>query len=321
MNIYFNKIIKKRWATLVATVAIFLVVFILNHRFHNEKSSKPCTPAGSEVPLRIVSTSLASDELLVRILREAGQMERLAAVSAIADDPVYSHISTEARAIPARVGDNLESIASLKPDLVVFSSFNRPAVTTALAGMAVRTCWLEKFSSLADIQRNAITLGRATGLAAAADRVAAGFLADMQAAQRATNALSETARPRVLSYDGSGTVLGAGTTFDELVQLAGGVNAAANLRGWPRVSDEALNAMAPDIIVLITDTRSREDLVASLQSTPGWRETPAVKNGQFVAPVPADLLSLAPDALRAVPVMRAAFQSSIVFRPGADTSQ
>ena len=102
------------------------------------------------------------------------------------------------------------------------------------------------------------------------------------------------------------------TTFDDLVQLAGGINAAsaAGLTGWPRITDEAISAMAPDVIVLLTDTRSASELRSELQTKPGWRDTPAVKNSRFAMPSPADLLALSPDVLRAVPALRNAFYIS-----------
>ena len=213
----------------------------------------------------------------------------------------------------ARIGDNLESIAALKPDLVVFASFNRPAVSSALGRMAARTCWVENFSSLADIHRNTLLIGDAIGQPGPARKVADEFLDGIQAAQRATNLFTAqrgvSKPPRVLSFDGSGTVMAAGTTFDELVSLSGGVNAAAaaGLRGWPKVTAESVAGMAPEIIVLLTDTRTKDDLTRTLESSPGWRDTPAVKSRRYVAPRPADLLALSPHVLSVIPSMRAAF--------------
>jgi len=243
-------------------------------------------------------------------------MDRLIATSRFADNPLYSHITSEVTGITARVGDNLEALASLKPDLVVFATFNRPAVTTALERLAVQNCWLDAFESLETIRGNILRLGTALGLEDAAGNVANDFQAEVLSEARATRTLSDAntddSKPRVLSFDGSGTVMAGKTTFDDLVQLAGGVNAAsaAGLTGWPRLTDEAISAMAPEVIVLLTDTRSADDLRSELQAKPGWRDTPAVKNGRFATPPPADLLALSPEVLRAVPVLRTAFYIS-----------
>jgi iron complex transport system substrate-binding protein len=321
MNNYFNKIIKNNRLILILGIgltSLFVYVTTYNQR---DKSGDACLAAGKTAPSRIASTSLASDEILVRLLKEAGQLDRLVAVSTLVDNPVYSHVASTLDFNRARIGENLESIASLKPDLVVFASFNRPAITASLGQIAVKTCWLEKFTSLADIHRNILTLGAAAGVPETGRKIADEFLADLQAAERDTKILvgdGDTAgtrkgdkreRPRVLSFDGSGTVMAGGTTFDELVNLAGGVNAAtiAGLKGWPKPGAESLASMAPDVIVLLTDTRSKNELVELLHKTPGWRDTPAVKRERFVAPRPADLLALSPDVISSVPVMRAAF--------------
>jgi len=316
MNSYFNKIIKNNKLILTTSLALTIAVFCVT--YYNQRINKQtgCPTAENVPPVRIASTSLASDELLARILKEAGQPDRLVAVSTLADNPAYSHLAGTLDATRARIGDNLESIAALKPDLVVFANFNRPAITSALGRMATRTCWLENFSSLADIHRNTLMLGDAIGLPGPARVIADHFIADIRAAEQATNILiaqgrdpDEAKRPRVLSFDGSGTVMAAGTTFDDLVALSGGINAAtaAGMTGWPRITAEAVAGMAPEVIVLLTDTRTKEDLVGSLEVTPGWRDTPAVKNRRYVAPRPADLLALSPEVLSVIPSMRAAF--------------
>ena len=313
MNNYFNKIYRNKFRLLLLSATGFALYFSVRSWNHNENDESSCPDPSASPPTRIVSTSLASDELLVRILKKAGALDRLVAVSRFAENPTYSHISTEVVNIKARVGDNLEALASLRPDLVVFASFNRPAVTSTLKGIAAQTCWLDAFESLHDIRSNILKLGAAAGLSNAATQIAHQFESDIQTEVRATTALTDAtnphSKPRVLSFDGSGTVMAGKTTFDDLVRLAGGINAAsaASLAGWPRINDEALAAMAPEIIVLLTDTRSAEDLIAQLQNTPGWRETPAVINNRFVTPSSADLLALSPDVLRVVPALRAKF--------------
>ena len=317
MNIYFNKTIKS-WqfaAGLGACILVgfFALRFAASHWNMGENTDKSCPPPTKSSPLRIASTSLAGDEILVRILTKAGATERLVAVSAQADNPTYSHVAQEVSRIIPRVGDNLEALASLKPDLVVFASFNRPAVSNTLKSLAVQTCWLDAFESLDDIRTNIMKLGAALGLKDDANAIADTFQREGSAAARATQILAgemkSVPKTRVLSFDGSGTVMAGKTTFDDLVRLAGGINAAsaAGLTGWPRVTAESLASLAPDIIVLLTDTQNADSLKQQLRALPGWRDTPAVKNHRYVVPSSADLLALSPDVLNTVSILRAAF--------------
>ena len=316
MNLNFKHINTNALRWILLPAALLTLFFSVKSWNYSTKKESTCPPPSGSVPMRVASASLAGDELLVRILKKAGAIDRLIATSRFSDDPLYSHITNEVTGVSARVGDNLEALASLKPDLVVFATFNRPAVTSALQRLAVQNCWLDAFESLEGIRGNILRLGAALGLEDAARNVADDFQAEVLSEVRTTRALAGAntvdAKPTVLSFDGSGTVMAGKTTFDDLVQLAGGINAAsaAGLTGWPRITDEAISAMAPDVIVLLTDTRSADDLRSELQAKPGWRDTPAVKNSRFATPSPADLLALSPAALRAVPALRRAFYIS-----------
>lgn len=308
----------------VAAVAGGILFFALSHYNYRSLSDAPCSPLASQtdsrtkIPRRIVSTSLASDEVLVGLLNEANRPERLVAVSHFVDDPKFSSLGPALPRSIARVGNNLESLAQLKPDLVVFASFNRPAVAATLGKSATRTCFLEKFESLTDIRSNIVALGLATGLDQAAAAITKKFEQRITREKTTTAILTgdvgESPRApsrlltRILSYDGSGTVMAGKTTFDDVVHLAGGKNAASDLgmTGWPRVNEEAISRLAPDLIVLIPTEKSVEQLITKLETSPGWRETPAVRYRNYIVPDPTKLLALGPSVLDVVPIIRTA---------------
>ncbi|MEY4632176.1 MAG: hypothetical protein RIQ81_2296 [Pseudomonadota bacterium] len=316
MKHIFNKNIKKPVLIIALCSGLLAAAFFVTTRHISKKSDSNCPPLGHGKASRIVSTSLASDEILTQILGKAGQLDRLVAVSRHADVGAYSHIVGRIAPRIARVGDNLEVLAGLKPDLVIFANFNRPELAAGVARMGAHTCALEHFNSLQEIRSNILAIGAAAGFDSEAAELARTFEQEIKSITDATELLGGTdslrerraPRPKVLSFDGSGSVMGARTTFDDLVRLAGGINAAAEagLSGWPQVNPEAIAGMAPDVIVLIGNDAETTQMKEQLVSLPGWRDTPAVRGGHFATPRTADLLALSPAVLQAVPAIRAA---------------
>jgi iron complex transport system substrate-binding protein len=75
--------------------------------------------------------------------------------------------------------------------------------------------------------------------------------------------------------------VGNGTFINALITLAGGVNIAAELEGWPTYSLEDLINSSPDVIVLGgANWGVSADEVAS---RPVWKDMDAVKNGRIYA--------------------------------------
>ena len=80
--------------------------------------------------------------------------------------------------------------------------------------------------------------------------------------------------PRVLYYVGDGRVAGSGTVPDQIIQLAGGANAAAELDGWVMVTDADVVALNP--VLIITPPG---DIDNAVEANPDFANLAAVKNG------------------------------------------
>ena len=65
-------------------------------------------------PMRIISLTLATDEMLLGMV----DPRRLFGVSVFAADPAISNVAQSAAAIPRKLDVNVETILSLRPDLV-----------------------------------------------------------------------------------------------------------------------------------------------------------------------------------------------------------
>lgn len=82
--------------------------------------------------------------------------------------------------------------------------------------------------------------------------------------------------------NGRATAAGAKTAADEVIKLAGGINAASAMDGYKPLSAEAAAVMAPDVILVMNRSQqaapsssSVETLVAAIE---GLRESPALAN-------------------------------------------
>lgn len=77
-------------------------------------------------------------------------------------------------------------------------------------------------------------------------------------------------------------VAGNKTAANEIIKLAGGVNAVEGFDGYKPVNDEAIVAAKPDVI--LTMQRGREQLEAeAVFANPSFALTPAAAKKSFVA--------------------------------------
>ncbi|MER8422364.1 hemin ABC transporter substrate-binding protein [Mesorhizobium sp. M1403] len=98
-------------------------------------------------------------------------------------------------------------------------------------------------------------VGKALGVEAKADALAAEIDAKLKAAEKQTASIKERKRILfVLSMQG-GKLLAAGsdTAADGIIKLAGGVNAIDGFAGYKQLSDEAVITARPDVILMMNN--------------------------------------------------------------------
>jgi iron complex transport system substrate-binding protein len=113
----------------------------------------------------------------------------------------------------------------------------------------------------------------------------ANAVSDDLAALRALSAKVKTP-PRVMFVmsflDGRAMVAGQKTAANEIVKLAGGVNVADSFDGYKIMTDEAVVAAKPDVV--LTMDRGKDSVQAdAVFASPTFALTPAVKTKNFVA--------------------------------------
>jgi iron complex transport system substrate-binding protein len=195
-------------------------------------------------PRRIVSLVPGVTEILFAI----GAQDALVGVTDFCDYP------PEARR-KARVGDmlapNLETLVSLRPDLVVATrSGNREETFDQLKRLGLPVYLVDEPPSIADVLRLVGGLGQLTGRRDAAAAVAAGLERRITAVRERVAGRSH---PRVLYvlWPEPLIVPGRGSLVSELIASAGGESVTADQgQGYPRMSLEAAVGRAPEVIIL-----------------------------------------------------------------------
>jgi iron complex transport system substrate-binding protein len=267
----------RRWAPLVAVVAV---------------TCRPSARIPAAGPAhRVVSLAPSITELLFAV--GAGDQ--------VVGRTVYCLYPPAARAVPS-VGDglnpNVEAVAARHPDLVLL--YRSPQTETAarqLEALGIPTMILRQ-DRLEDVARDARTLGRATGHAAAGDSI--GRLLDTLLAAPLP---APRARLAYIVWDSPPIVIGGGSFLDELAQRAGAENVFHDLTTPSgTVSLETIAARDPDWIAIVRDSVNAPPPDWSRRRE--WRTIRAVRQGHFLA-LPADLFGQpSPRASEAVALLR-----------------
>jgi len=226
----------------------------------------PPRPAGANP--RVVSFSPA----LTQILCDMGLADRLVGVTTFCPQP-------SGRTVPI-VGDRMtvstEAVLNVDPDVVLIQQNPQDfaALRSVKPGVRIEHFTIETLANIASaIQRAGELAGRDDLGRDCRSR----FEAELDAVRVR---VTELPRPRVAflyGFDGP-AVAGKGTFLDEMIELAGGTNAAAEKYDrWANISNEGVLALSPEVLVCLvepgTESAAREH----------WRrlaDVPAVASGR-----------------------------------------
>ena len=248
-------------------------------------------------PQRIVSTTVASDEILVKLLEDGNDIKRLVAVSKFALSPEYSHLTSLPAHIKNEATNNVEFIAKIKPDLVIITSFSNPSKKLMLQRLRIPFYEMQSFDNITDIEKEIVSIGEKIGKKQKAKKV----VEDMKKRLKALTLPKK--KYTVLNYSSSSSLLGAKTLFNDMVVKAGAVNLATEkgIVRWKKVSDEYLLTLNPDYIVMSKEEKSH--------LSAAWRDKKAMKQSNIIKLSSKDLLSTSQYIVDAVEKLNAGFFS------------
>lgn len=261
------------------------------------------------VPQRIASATVGTDEILFEILSRRQELHRLIAVSIFSDNKKYSHLEKLPPSLKGRVGDSVEALLALKPDLAIVASYNRQEISHQLKAAGVQVVMQENFRNLGDIQENIRMIGRVTGTSKEADALVQEMQKELQALKALKSCVGGD--PSFIQYSAYDTVPGDGTIINDAARHAGLQNLAARLKlsGWAPLSQEVLATLNPDFVVISGDPAQEKEIRAQLLSSPAWQKLKAVQAGRLIIVPERQLYTVSHHVTKLVKTLAAARKS------------
>ena len=175
---------------------------------------------------------------------------------------------------------------SLKPTLVILGADSAPPQIfeqLRAAGIAVVT--LTPDYSVEAVKAKVSTIAKAVGADTKGKEINNFIDNEMTEVNKMLANVKE--KPKVM-FVGRGpnmpnaTMSGKGTTIDEMIKLAGGTNPFTDFTGFREMTDEAVVAAQPDIILITQKSFERSGGADGVVQFPGVALTPAGKNKRIV---------------------------------------
>ena len=230
------------------------------------------TSSKSERPERIISLTPSTTEILYGV----GAFGRVVAVSD------YCTYPPEVSKLP-RVGGwnnpNMEQIASLRPDLVIFSEAQAQFVKDKVEAAGIRTLSVPS-QTLEDAYKSIELVGRATGDEEAARRLLEQTRAGVETVRLKTERFPRRSVLCVVDRV-PGTLrdlytAGGDSFIAQLIRVAGGepVSPPAG-GGWGKMQKEAVVALDPDVILDLMMHKEAGNFDEDTLSV--WKELPSLR--------------------------------------------
>ena len=229
-------------------------------------------------PERIVSLSPSATEILFAI----GAGDQVVAADEYSTYPQQAPITELSAYDP-----NVEAIAGYSPDLVVIAN-DTNGIVGALAKLDIPTIVNPAPATIDEGYDGIAALGLATGHVDETAKVVADMRAEME---KALDAAPQEGLRVYHELDEKHYAASSSSFIGSVYDSLGATNIAdpadKQTSGYPQLTEEAIIAADPELIVITDQVSYTADDVAS---RPGWENVSAVKNGNIVT-VDADISS------------------------------
>jgi iron complex transport system substrate-binding protein len=201
-------------------------------------------------PERIISLTSFTDDILVDLVDH----RRLVGLTKFSEDRTVSNVADKISDIPKRLTVNVEVILSLQPDLVFVANWTGADKVTQLRDAGVPVYLVGTALTVPSIQEKIRTIGRLVDARQQAEAMIEQMDRRLAAVEEAVSSIPEGERLTVMDYATWGSSQGSGSSWDEVIRLAGLTNAVGGFASdeWGQVplSKEKILELDPDLLIL-----------------------------------------------------------------------
>ncbi|QOS97230.1 ABC transporter substrate-binding protein [Brevibacterium sp. JNUCC-42] len=228
-----------------------------------------------KAPERIVSVSPAETETLFAL----GLEQKITGVSDYDDYPESVKDKPKMGSIMA---PNVESILAAKPDIVFSGISMKEETVKKFRELGVKIFKVEP-KTYDDVIANIELYGKITDRQAEAKKVVDELKKTRDEIQAVVKDINQ--KKKVYIEFAPGWTVGKGEFLNQMIELAGGINVAADTQGWVQINEETIIKQNPDVILYtlgVVDTKTNQSLEDIIRSRKGWSGIEAVKNNTVV---------------------------------------
>lgn len=247
----------------------------------------------AQAPERVVAVGGVVTEVIYAL----GLQDRIAGVDSTSQYPA------EALKEKANIGYvralSAEGVLSLRPSLILaIDGAGPPDAVALLKESGVRFTLIPDERTAQGVAAKIEAIGMAVGAAEPARRLAAQTTARFEelAALRAGIPKKRRALFVLSLQNGRALVGGRNSSADSIIDLAGAVNVAAEIEGFKPMTDEAIIAAAPDVVVMMRHSSTHNAPAEELFALPSFSQTPAAAKKALVRMDGLYLLGFGPRA-------------------------
>ena len=237
-------------------------------------------PAGGPAPVRVVSQTVGSDELLLALAAP----EQIAALSHLSRRQEFSAVAAEAAQFPQLALGDAETILKFSPTLVLCADYSRAELVTQLKRAGVRVLVFDQYKTIEDSYANLRLLARELGAEAKAEAL----IADCRARVAALDRKLAGRKPvRVIAPSIYGLLAGDDTTFADLCAHSGAENLGetlGHLHGHAPTPSEQMITWPVEAVVVMGDDRDKA--LEPFRSLIPYKFMAAVREGRAVLIAP-----------------------------------
>ncbi|WP_248306827.1 ABC transporter substrate-binding protein [Bosea sp. AAP35] len=237
-------------------------------------------PALGQAPQRVV----AIGGVITEVIYALGRQDRIVGVDSTSQFPA------EALRDKANIGYvravSAEGVLSLNPTLVMtIEGAGPPGALSLLGESGVGMARIPEDTSAEGVAAKIEAIGAALDAAEPARRLAAQTQARFAELATLRGTIGKPRRVLFVLSLQNGRVMvgGRNSSADAIIRHAGAVNVADAIEGYKTMTDEAIMAGAPDLVLMMRNTANHVTTPEELFAMPAFAETPAARQKRLVA--------------------------------------